>query len=341
MLGIFQVFNRRGRCVAVTEKGPSCEEENSLSEEIKHGVAVASREKRVPLRRQPSCDSLFTGKHLKPAGVWRPYGPPLYGYGSALNPPRRKGPDTLVILAAIFYCLAALTAVVFAVLFKTNVVTLYTPPEPVPAWVQQFSPEMQRWYGLALAGGRNASEIQPPGTVQQPSLPPPVEELCGSTSLPESLPDLRHGNFSCTNIAHYNIYVRTCIAKCHVGYQTDDAGLLFCNRGRWAPIQPEVVSTLVGVGRAADTMPNADPLALEYLGIPDEIFADVALNILVKLDQVPNLSIVNSYLNMISENNIVNFDMMRQMLIWVGPDVEDKIANLDFIDVLSHLGGEN
>jgi len=75
------------------------------------------------LKRQPSCDSLFTRKHPKPAGVWRPYGPPQYGYGSALNLPRRKGPDTLVILAAIFYCLAALTAVVFAVLFKTNVVT--------------------------------------------------------------------------------------------------------------------------------------------------------------------------------------------------------------------------
>eukprot|EP00058_Branchiostoma_floridae_P012555 XP_002598043.1 hypothetical protein BRAFLDRAFT_108615 [Branchiostoma floridae] len=75
------------------------------------------------LKRQPSCDSLLTGKHLKPAGVWRPYGPPLYGYGSALKPPRRKGPDTLVILAAIFFCLAALTAVAVAVLFKTYVST--------------------------------------------------------------------------------------------------------------------------------------------------------------------------------------------------------------------------
>ncbi|XP_035685112.1 uncharacterized protein LOC118421722 [Branchiostoma floridae] len=196
---------------------------------------------------------------------------------------------------------------------------------------------MQRWYQLALAGGRDASEIQPPGTVQQPTLPPPLEELCGNMSLHESLPDLRHGNFSCTKIAHYNIYVRMCIAKCHVGYQTDDAGLLFCNRGRWAPIQPEVVSTLVGVGRAADTMPNTDPRALQYLGIPDEIYADVALNILVKLDQVPNLSVVKSYLDMISLDNIIDFDMMRQMLIWVGPDVEEKIANLDFLDVLSHL----
>ncbi|XP_078604906.1 CUB and sushi domain-containing protein 3-like [Branchiostoma floridae x Branchiostoma japonicum] len=325
-----------GVYIRVSKESPF-EKEKSASEEIEHCVAVDSSEKRVPLKRQPSCDSLFTGKHLKPAGVWRPYGPPLYGYGSALNPPRRKGPDTLVILAAIFYCLAALTAVVFAVLFKTDVVTLYTPPESVSAWVQQFSPEMQRWYGLALAGGRDASEIQPPGTVQQPALPPPVEEFCGSTSLPESLPDLRHGNFSCTSIAHYNIYVRMCIAKCHVGYHTDDAGLLFCNRGRWAPIQPEVVSTLVGVGRAADTMPNTDRRVLEYLGIPDEIYADVALKILVKLNQVPNLSLVKTYLNMISENNIIDFDMMRQLLIWVGPDVEDKIDDLDFIDVLSHL----
>ncbi|XP_078581813.1 P-selectin-like [Branchiostoma floridae x Branchiostoma japonicum] len=130
-----------------------------------------------------------------------------------------------------------------------------------------------------------------------------------------------------------------CRAKCHVGYQTDDAGLVFCNRGRWAPIQPEVVSTLVGVGRAADTMPNTDPRALEYLGIPDVIYADVAFNILVKLDYVPNLSIVKTYLNSISENNIIDHrvDMMRQMLIWVGPNIEDIIDNLDFLDVLSRL----
>ncbi|XP_078603521.1 uncharacterized protein LOC144877484 isoform X2 [Branchiostoma floridae x Branchiostoma japonicum] len=325
------------RSVASEEKHRPLEKEDSLSEEIEHNVTVISREKRASLKRQPSCDSLFTRKHPKPAGVWRPYGPPLYGYGSALNPPRRKGPDTLVILAAIFYCLAALTAVVFAVLFKTSVVTFHTPPEPVPTWVQQFSPEMQRWYRLALAGGRDASAIQPPGTVQQPALPPPVNEFCGNTSLPESLPDLRHGHFNCTSIAYYNTYVTMCIAKCHVGYQTDDAGLLFCNRGRWAPIQPEVVSTIVGVGRAADTMPNTDPRALEYLSIPDEIYSDVAFNILVKLDQVPNLSIAETYLNMISVDNIVDLDMMRQMLTWVGPNIMDIVTNLDFPEVLSRL----
>ncbi|XP_066288247.1 uncharacterized protein [Branchiostoma lanceolatum] len=292
---------------------------------------------KTPLKRQASCDSLFTGKHIKPDAVWTSYGPPLYGYGSSLNPPRRKGPDTLVILAAIFYCLAVLTAVVFAVLFKTNVLSVYTAPETVPAWVQQFSPEMQRWYRLALAGGRDASAIQPPGTVQQPTLPPPVEEFCGNTSLPESLPELRHGNFTCTSIAYYNIHVRMCIAKCHVGYQTDDAGLLFCNRGRWAPIEPEVVSTLVGVGRAADAMPNTDSRVFEYLGIPDEIYADVALNILIKLDQVPNLCVVETYLDMISLDNIIDFDMMRQLLIWVGPNIDDIVANLDFLDVLSRL----
>ncbi|XP_066294226.1 uncharacterized protein [Branchiostoma lanceolatum] len=114
---------------------------------------------------------------------------------------------------------------------------------------------MQRWYRLALAGGRDASAIQPPGTVQQPTEEPPVEEFCGNRSLPA----LRHGHFNCTSIAYYNIHVRMCSARCHVGYRTDDAGLLFCNRGRWAPIRPEVLSTLVGVGRAADTMPNTDP----------------------------------------------------------------------------------
>ncbi|CAH1272771.1 SELP [Branchiostoma lanceolatum] len=321
------------RCVAVEEK-----EEEIHYEVQEHNTSVESNVLKIPLKRQPSCDSLFGGKHIKPDAVWTPYGPPLYGYGSSLNPPRRKGPDTLVILAAIFYCLAALTAVVFAVLFKTNVLSVYTPPEPVPAWVQQFSPEMQRWYRLALAGGRDASAIQPPETVQQPTLPPLVEEFCGNTSLPESLPALRHGHFNCTSIAYYNILVRMCIAKCHVGYQSDDAGLLFCNRGRWAPIEPEVVSTLVGVGRAADAMPNTDPRVFEYLGITDKIYADVAFNILVKLDQVPNLSIVKQYLDMISEDNIIDFDMMRQLLIWVGPNIEDIVANLDFLEVLSRLG---
>ncbi|CAH1272760.1 FCGBP [Branchiostoma lanceolatum] len=320
------------RCVATEEK-----EEEVHYEETELNISVESKVQKVPLKRQPSCDSLFGGKHIKPAAVWTPYGPPLYGYGSSLNPPRRKGPDALVILAAIFYCLAALTAVVFAVLFKTNVLSVYMPPEPVPAWVQQFSPEMQRWYRLALAGGRDASAILPPGTLQQPTLPPPVEEFCGNTSLPESLPALRHGHFSCTSIAYYNIHVRMCIAKCHVGYRTDDAGLLFCNRGRWAPIQPEVLSTLVGVGRAAGAMPNTDPRVFEYLGITDKIYADVAFNILVKLDQVPNLSIVETYLDMISENNVIDFDMMRQLLIWVGPNIEDIVANLDFLEVLSLL----
>ncbi|CAH1272704.1 FCGBP [Branchiostoma lanceolatum] len=313
------------QCVAIEEDDPSFE----------HSVTVDSKvlEKKVLLKRQSSCDSLFTGKHIKPDAVWTPYGPPLYGYGSSLNPPRRKVPDTLVILAAIFYCLAALTAVVFAVLLKTNVLSVYTPPEPVPAWFQQFSPEMQRWYRLALAGGRDASAILPPGIVQQPTEEPPVEESCGNTSLPA----LRHGNFNCTSIAYYNIHVRMCSARCHVGYRTDDAGLLFCNRGRWAPIRPEVVSTLVGVGRAADAMPNTDPRVFEYLGITDEIYADVALNILVKLDQVPNLSIVKTYLDMISEDNIIDFDMMRQLLIWVGPNIDDIVANLNFPEVLSRL----
>ncbi|XP_035681595.1 E-selectin-like [Branchiostoma floridae] len=198
---------------------------------------------------------------------------------------------------------------------------------------------MQRWYRLALAAGRDPSAIQPPGTVQQPTLPPPVEELCGDscTSHHESLPDLRHGNFSCSTIAYQNIYVCMCIAKCDDGYQTEDAGLLFCNRGRWAPIQPKVVSTLVGVGRAADAMPNTDPRFFQHLGISDEIYADVALHILVKLDQVPNLPIVETYLDLISLDNIIDFDMMRQLLIWVGPTIDDIVANLDFLEVLSRL----
>ncbi|XP_078597659.1 uncharacterized protein LOC144873838 [Branchiostoma floridae x Branchiostoma japonicum] len=315
-------------CVAFDQR-----KEELRYEETDGNISRESRLEKAQLKRQPSCDSLFTRKQLMPAGVWRPYGPPQYGYGSALNPPSRKGPDTLVILAAIFYCLAVLTAVVFAVLFKTNVISVYKTPEPVPAWVQQFSPEMQRWYRLALAGGRDASEIQPPGTVQQPSLSPPVEELCGNTSLP----GLRQGYFICNTIAYYNIHVRMCIAKCHVGYQANDAGLLFCNRGRWAPIQPEVVSTLVGVGRAADTMPNTNPRVFEHLGIPDEIYVDVAFNILVKLDYVPNLSVVETYLDMISKNNLIDFDMMRQLLIWVGPNIEDIVTNLDFLEVLSRL----
>ncbi|XP_066295739.1 uncharacterized protein [Branchiostoma lanceolatum] len=312
------------QCVAVEEDDPPFE----------HSVTVDSKvlKKKVPIKRRSSCDSLFTGKHIKSDAVWTPYGPPLYGYGSSLNPPRRKGPDALVILAAIFYCLAALTAVVFAVLFKTNVLSVYTPPEPVPAWVQQFSPEMQRWYRLALAGGRDASAILPPGIVQ-PAEEPPVEEFCGNKSLPE----LHNGDFKCTSIAYYNIHVRMCSARCHVTYKTDDAGLLFCNRGRWAPIEPEVVSTLVGVGRAADTMPNTDPRVFEHLGISDEIYADMAFNILVKLDKVPNLSIVETYLDSISLDNIVDPDMMRQMLIWVGPNIEDIVANLDFPEVLSNL----
>ncbi|KAI8491501.1 Carboxypeptidase N [Branchiostoma belcheri] len=283
--------------------------------------------------QQPSCDSLFGGKQVKPGAVWRPYGPPLYGYGSSLNPPPRKQPDTLLILAAIFYCLAVLTAVVFAVLFKTNVIPVYKTPEPVPVWMQQFSPEMQRWYQLALqAAGGDTSAILPPGYVPQPTVPPLEEQFCGNTSLP----DLRHGDFNCTSIAYYNIHVRMCIAKCDVGYQTDDAGLLFCNRGRWAPIAPEVVSTLVGVGRAADTMPNTDPEWFEPLGISDRIYADAARGILVKIN-APHLPIVETYLDIISEDNIIDFDMMRQLLEWIGPILEDIVAHLDFLQLLSRL----
>ncbi|XP_078578149.1 P-selectin-like [Branchiostoma floridae x Branchiostoma japonicum] len=290
-----------------------------------------------PLKRQPSCDSLFTGKHLKPGAVWTPYGPPLYGYGNTLhvNQPRRKAPDTLMVLAAIFYCLAALSVVVFAALFQTKVVSVYMTPKPVPVWMQQFSPEMQKWYQLALASGRTESDIQPPGTVQQPTEEPPrlIEQYCENAPLSE----LHHGYFNCTDIAYYNTYVRMCIAKCHVGYRTDDAGLLFCNRGRWAPIEPEVVSTLVGVGRTADAMPNTDPRVFQYLGIPDNIYADVAIKVLEKIAQVPNFAMVTTYLNLVSVENIIDLDMMRQMLIWVGPDVDHLVANLDFLEVLSDL----
>ncbi|XP_078687045.1 uncharacterized protein LOC144919468 [Branchiostoma floridae x Branchiostoma belcheri] len=329
-------------CVAVEGKM-----EESHQEETKQTVSVESKVEKVPLKRlpihnslfggplkrQPSCDSLFGGKQVKPGAVWRPYGPPLYGYGSSLNPPPRKRPDTLLILAAIFYCLAVLTAVVFAVLFKTNVIPVYKTPEPVPVWMQQFSPEMQRWYQLALqAAGGDTSAILPPGYVQQPTVPPTVEEFCRN----KPLPDLRHGSFNCTSIAYYNIYVRMCIAKCDVGYQTDDAGLLFCKRGRWAPIAPEVVSTLVGVGRAADTMPNTDPGWFEYLGISDRIYADAAHGILVRIN-APHLPIVETYLDIISEDNIIDFDMMRQLLEWIGPILEDIVAHLDFLQLLSRL----
>ncbi|XP_019614031.1 PREDICTED: P-selectin-like [Branchiostoma belcheri] len=200
--------------------------------------------------------------------------------------------------------------------------------------MQQFPPEMQRWYQLALqAAGGDTLAILPPGYVQQPTDETPVQEFCGNTSLP----DLPHGHFNCTSIAHHNIYVRMCIAKCDVGYQTDDAGLLFCKRGRWSPIAPKVLSTLVGVGRAADTMPNTDPRWFEHLGISDQIYADVAFNILVKVDDVPNLSIIKTYLNIISEDNIIDFNMMRQVLIWIGPTLDDKVANLDFLHILSRL----
>ncbi|XP_078687051.1 sushi, von Willebrand factor type A, EGF and pentraxin domain-containing protein 1-like [Branchiostoma floridae x Branchiostoma belcheri] len=319
------------RYIAIEEKV-----EESHFEETKQSVSVESKVGKNPLqklKRQPSCDSLFGGKQVKPGAVWRPYGPPLYGYGSSLNPPPRKRPDTLLILATIFYCLAVLTAVVFAVLFKTNVIPVYKTPEPVPVWMQQFSPEMQRWYQLALqAAGEDTSAILPPGYVQEPIVPPLVEEFCGN----RSLPDVSHGDFNCTSIAYYNIHVSMCIAKCDVGYKTDDAGLLFCNRGRWAPIAPEVVSTLVGVGRAADTMPNTDPGWFEPLGISDQIYADAARGILVKIN-APHLPIVETYLDIISEDNIIDFDMMRQLLEWIGPILEDIVAHLDFLQLLSRL----
>ncbi|XP_019638725.1 PREDICTED: uncharacterized protein LOC109480844 [Branchiostoma belcheri] len=316
------------RCIAVEEKF-----EESHCGETKETVSMESKSPLQKLKRQPSCDSLFGGKQVKPGAVWRPYGPPLYGYGSSLNPPPRKRPDTLLILAAIFYCLALLTAVVFVVLFKTNVIPVYKTAEPVPVWMQQFSPEMQRWYQLALqAAGGDTSAILPPGYAQQPTVPPLVEEFCGNTSLPL----LRYGDFNCTSIAYYNIHVRMCIAKCDVGYQADDAGLLFCNRGRWAPITPEVVSTLVGVGRAAYTMPNTDPGWFEPLGISDQIYADAAHGILVKIN-APHLPIVETYLDIISEDNIIDFDMMRQLLEWIGPILEDIVAHLDFLQLLSRL----
>ncbi|XP_066294197.1 P-selectin-like isoform X2 [Branchiostoma lanceolatum] len=63
----------------------------------------------------------------------------------------------------------------------------------------------------------------------------------------------------------------------------------------------------------------------------------MAVNILVKVEEVPNPSIVKTYLNMISEDNIIDFDMMRQLLIWVGPSIDDRVTSLDFPEILSHL----
>eukprot|EP00058_Branchiostoma_floridae_P007025 XP_002592513.1 hypothetical protein BRAFLDRAFT_69004 [Branchiostoma floridae] len=159
---------------------------------------------------------------------------------------------------------------------------------------------------------------------------------CGNASLNA----LNHGKYECTELEYYRISVRLCIAKCEAGYKTDDPGLLFCDRGGWAPIAPEVVSTLIGIGRAIDAMPRDDARVFEELGIADDIYVDVIANVLTKLDVAGTISpsTIRWYLQPFSSENIIGDPyIVRQGLNLIDRDTIQRISTLDFLEVLSEL----
>ncbi|XP_078603930.1 uncharacterized protein LOC144877759 [Branchiostoma floridae x Branchiostoma japonicum] len=288
-------------------------------------------EPQITLKRCPSSDSLFTKRTGLDNQPWNVYGPATYGYAPYSQDNKRRW-DTLNILLAIFSTLALVTLCIAIALYWTKVLSALD-RGPVPEWLRQrYSfPDLENWWRLGLL-----DHIQPPSATPTPTPEPIVTENCGNASLNA----LNHGKYECTELQYYRISVRLCIAKCENGYKTDDPGLLFCDRGRWAPIAPEVVSTLIGIGRAIDAMPRDDARVFEELGIADDIYVDVIANVLTKLDVAGNISpsTIRWYLRPFSSGNIIGDPyIVRQGLNLIGRDTIQRISTLDFLEVLSEL----
>ncbi|CAH1271562.1 FBN3 [Branchiostoma lanceolatum] len=283
------------------------------------------------LKRCPSSDSLFNKGPSLVNRPWNVYGPATYGY-APYKQDNKKRWDALTILLAVFSTLAFVTLCITIALFCTKVLPALD-RVPVPEWLRQrYSfPELENWWRLGLL-----DHIQPPTATPTPTPEPTVTEHCGNASLNA----LNHGEYKCTDLEYYRISVRLCIANCEVGYKTDDPGLIFCDRGRWAPIAPEVVSTLIGIGRAIDAMPSDDARVFEELGIADDIYVDVIANVLTKLDVAGTLSpaTIRWYLQPFSSGNVIGDPyIVRQGLNLIGRDTIQRISTLYFLEVLSEL----
>ncbi|XP_078687224.1 uncharacterized protein LOC144919610 [Branchiostoma floridae x Branchiostoma belcheri] len=284
----------------------------------------------LKLKRCPSSDSLFCKGPSLVNRPWNVYGPATYGYAPYKHDKGRW--DTLMILMAIFYTLAFVTLCITIALYWLKLAPALD-RGPVPDWLRQrYSfPDLETWWRLGLL-----DHIEPPSATPTPTPEPIVTEYCGDAALNA----LNHGEYTCTYLEYYRISVSLCIAKCDEGYKTDDPGLLFCDRGRWAPIAPDVVSTLIGIGRAIDAMPREDARVFEELGIADDIYVDVIANVLTKIDVAGTLSpaTIRWYLSPFSSGNIIGDPyIVRQGLNLIGRDTIQRISTLHFLEVLSEL----
>ncbi|XP_078604234.1 uncharacterized protein LOC144877989 isoform X2 [Branchiostoma floridae x Branchiostoma japonicum] len=326
-------FNTKGSSDVCREDSYDGENNDERTTETECYFEEKPSELQDSLKRCPSSDSLFNKGSSLTYQPWNVYGPSTYGYGPYMQ--KKQGWDTLTILLTIFSTLAFVTLCIAIALFWIKVVPALD-RGPVPEWLRQRYSfrDLENWWRLGLL-----DHIQPPAATPTPTPTPEamvITEYCGNNALNA----LDHGEYRCTEIEYYRISVRLCIAKCEVGYKTDDPGLIFCDRGRWSPIAPEVVSTLIGIGRAIDAMPRDDARVFEELGIADDIYVDVIANVLTKLDVAGTISpsTIRWYLQPFSSGNIIGDPyIVRQGLNLIGRDTIQRISTLDFLEVLSEL----
>ncbi|CAH1261788.1 NOTCH1 [Branchiostoma lanceolatum] len=103
-----------------------------------------------------------------------------------------------------------------------------------------------------------------------------VSELCENVPLDYQ----SGGTFSCDNVTFTHHTVRICRLSCPWGFRQDDAGLVFCNSGSFAPIHPRVLSAFLGIGRATNA--TADSLTTS-LGIPNNTDSDEVAAVLSRI----------------------------------------------------------
>ncbi|XP_066282461.1 uncharacterized protein [Branchiostoma lanceolatum] len=103
-----------------------------------------------------------------------------------------------------------------------------------------------------------------------------VSELCENVPLDYQ----SGGTFNCDNVTFIHHTVRICRLSCPWGFRQDDAGLVFCNSGNFAPIHPTVLSAFLGIGRATNA--TADSLTTS-LGIPNNTDSDEVAAILSRI----------------------------------------------------------